>query len=124
MERFEYLRFADIDIEAIDAQIADLQKVCNEIETESLRKKYADLIQRLSKEREDAVLKKERIQKELDAIRQDNEEAYRIIYYRYVKGCSWMQTYMKAIPDVPTSDPVSYTSHYIVRYWEKYQQRN
>lgn len=123
MERFNHLRFADTETEAIDEQIADLQKVCDNAEKESLRQKYNALIQRLYKRKEDISQKKKQLQEELEAVRQDNEDAYKIIYYRHVKGLTWMEVFNKVFSDVPSVDPVGYVRNYIVRYWDKREHK-
>lgn len=123
MEKFGNLRFIGTEIEAITAEVQDLQKASSSIESHSLQQRNQQMIERMQKRMHDLESERSELLAELEKVRQDNEDAYRIIFYRYVKGLPWMQVFNKVFPDMPSTDPVGYARHYIIRYWEKYQRR-
>lgn len=89
---FKYLRSADDEIDMISNEITYLNKVCAEVKDESLRAKCNALTDRLSVIKDASTTKKYQLQQKLACVRNDDADAYRIIYYRYVVGLSWMQT--------------------------------
>lgn len=106
MKSFKIIRFSSIEIEAINAQIAEL------------RKWGADdqLIELLERSKRKTIREHNGRAKELKEIKKDNEEVYSLIYWHDLQGKSWRECFDKVFPDLWSEDPASFTNHIVSRY--------
>lgn len=106
MKSFKIIRFSRIEIEAINAQIAEL------------RKWGADdqLIELLERSKRKTIREHNGRAKELKEIKKDNEEVYSLIYWHDLQGKTWRECFDKVFPDLWSEDPASFTNQIVRRY--------
>ena len=105
MKTFELLNRMEIDL--LDQTIQELED-------------NKTLVDTLRQHRKDVVREHNALVNELNRIREDDPEVYRIIYWHDIRGRSWTETFNKVYPDMLSIDPVSYARKRLIRYMNKY----
>lgn len=76
------------------------------------------LIRCLKQHRKDIVKEHNAQVKALKRIEEDDPEVYQIIWWHYVKGKTWMETFIKVYPDL-----ISYSGDYAKKRYRRYMAK-
>lgn len=107
MKSFTLLNHKEIDI--IDQLIEDLSAPGGE-----------DLIRNLQKHRRSVVEEYNALARDLEAIKEEDPEFYKLIFWHDIKGRSWSETFNIVYSGLISYDPAHYASKRYRRYMDKH----
>lgn len=118
-EKIRPLRIEIDQLQAlIDIQRSDLKRSIDPDCIQIMEK----TVSRMQSTRKQLIEEHNAIIRDLEKIQEEDPEMYRIIYWHFVKGRSWTETFYKACPDLISSNPYEYTRSRFRRFmnrWEK-----
>ena len=111
MKSFSNLRVTRSNLEAIALEIEQYKQTGN-----------ADrIIAILEQSRAKTIREHNAMLRELKAIKADNEEVYRLIYWHDLQGKPWRECFRRVYPDLYSSDPASSAFQIVRRYLLRYE---